>query len=332
MAKLQASSIEKELVEARNRRRHGLADGAYYETISRLATLERSLSKLGSSADEELYRHFPVAAISSLETHFKVTVTTIVNSGTSYLERGLALSREKFMAAVDVLPLLDRRNISTGELISHLLPFNSVASLEKTFSVLLDQDLKSLVKEVRDPYFSRTGLDENPLVNDVSVLWENLAKTFERRHILAHESADRYTVTFEQAQTALTCVAEFSQAMDAILWVTIWKDAPLTQYEMNVHAANETRKVRAELAKKIKKALLIASEESQRARFRRMYLKWREYYKLWIQWQDEHFVTGSIRPLMAATNRTVAFKSQLADISNWISQIRPEEWSDNEAE
>ncbi|MBC8742742.1 hypothetical protein F6X40_40395 [Paraburkholderia sp. UCT31] len=323
MAKASPIDIESELVQAKARRGHGFVEGSYYETMSRLATLERSLAKLGTEADAELYRHFPVAAISALETHFKVTVATIIDSGSPYLERGLALGRDKLMSVAEVLPLLNRRNVSAGDLVSHVLPFNSVASLERTFSMLFDEELKSLAKRVEDPYLLRAKLRTGGLIiEDVATLWAGLAKTFERRHILAHESASQYTVTFDDAKLALTSIAQFAKLIDAILWMTIWKDRPLTQYEMNMSAAKQTRDTRAILAARVRKALRISTEDGQRARFRSMYRAWRHYFGAWIEWQDEHFITGSIRPLFAATNRTLAYKCQIKELSNWMANMR----------
>ncbi|MBR8321655.1 MULTISPECIES: hypothetical protein [Burkholderia cepacia complex] len=323
MAKASPIDIESELVQAKARRGHGFVEGAYYETMSRLATLERSLAKIGTGTDAELYRHFPVAAISALETHFKVTVATIIDSGSPYLERGLALGRDKLMSVAEALPLLNRRNVSAGDLVSHALPFNSVASLERTFSMLFDDELKSLAKRVEDPYLFRAELPTSgPIIEDVATLWAGLAKTFERRHILAHESASQYAVTFDDAKQALNSIAQFAKLIDAILWTTIWKDRPLTQYEMNMSAAKQTRDTRAILAARVRKALRISTEDGQRARFRSMYRAWRHYFGAWIEWQDESFTTGSIRPLFAATNRTLAYKCQIKELSNWMTNMR----------
>lgn len=323
MAKASSTDIESELVQAKARRGYGFVEGSYYETMDRLVTLERSLAKLGTEADAELYRHFPVAAISALETHFKVTVATIIDSGSPYFERGLALGRDKLMSVAEVLPLLHRQNVSVGDLVSHVLPFNSVASLERAFSMLFGEDLKSLAKRVEDPYLLRAMLQTGgPIIEDVSTLWAGLAKTFERRHILAHESASQYIVAFDDAKLALTSIAEFAKLIDAILWMTVWKDRPLTQYEMNTSAAKKTQDTRAILAARVRRALRISTEDGQRARFRSMYRAWRHYFDAWIGWQDENFITGSIRPLFAATNRTLAYKCQIKELSNWMANMR----------
>ncbi|MBV8271912.1 MAG: hypothetical protein JO067_06535 [Cupriavidus sp.] len=326
MAKASPINIENELIDAKSRRGFGFAEGAYYEAISRLASLDRSLAKLKNNGDKELYRYFPVAAIAVLETHFKVIVATVIDSGPPYLERGLNLVRDKLMSAADALPLLHRKNISAGDIVSHSLPFNSIASLERAYCALFDKDLKNVVQQIEDPYVIRTGLESRgPIVPDVITLWAGLARTFERRHILAHESAEQFSISYEESREAVTCVTEFVKAIDAILWETIWKDRPLTQYEMNVSAGKELRDARDVLAARMRKALKIATEDGQRARFRRMHFSRRAYFKQWIEWQDEQFTAGSIRPLLTANGRTLALKCYIKELSNWIGQMRFEE-------
>ena len=347
--RFQLINIENELIESRARSRGGKVDGKYVETMSRLAALERSLRALGSAADPELFRHFPVAAISVLETQFKFAIATLVDSGAPYFERGLGLCREKLTSAADVLVLLGRGRVSAGDLVAYLIPFNSVASLESAFSALVDEDFKNLIGRIalsvaslesafsalvdedfknligriEDHYFVRAKVGTGgPIVQSVSELWASLARTFERRHILAHESAGSFRVNYEDAELALASVAVFAKALDAMLWVTAWKDQPLTQYEALEASLAEFHEARNLLAQRLRKGLQIATEDGHRKRFRSMYFQWRAYSREWARWLDEGFSGGSIRPLVAARNGTFALKNQIDEMANWVSHKR----------
>lgn len=325
MAKATGTDIEAQLRDARSRMLRGSVDGEFYETVRRLGELQHSLGRLGASADPELYRHFPVAAVAVLETHFKASVAKIIDAGSPYLERGLALARERLRSPIDVLPVLHRKAATVGELIAHSIPFNSVTSLESALGAILDSDLKPLIQGAVDPYNVRNErANSDPIVLDVTTLWRNLAETFQRRHILAHEAATKYAVSFENAKTALSCVQEFASALDAILWSTVWKELPLTQYEMNVDAWKRHRLTRGTLAKSLRRGLEIATERGQRVRFREMHSAWQHYARQWIQWEDEPFAMGSISPLLAALARDRALKARLEAIDAWIGLMRPE--------
>jgi hypothetical protein len=53
---------------------------------------------------------------------------------------------------------------------------------------------------------------------------------------LAHEAATKFELSFDDAKAAVDSCAAFVNALDAVMWSTIWKDLPLTQHEMNVEA------------------------------------------------------------------------------------------------
>jgi hypothetical protein len=326
MGKQFSMNIETELLQAKQRRGHGFSEGSYYETMGRLATLANLLKQIGSDAFPEFFRHFPVATIAALETHFKVLVCTVVDSGSVYLQRGLTLAKERLMSAADVLALLERRNVTAGDLVSHLLPFNSIASIEKPLTVLFDEDFKSLVGKAVDPNLARSPTQKpDAIVQDVPALWAALSKTFEQRHILAHESATQYLITYEDADSAIASVAALAKATDAILWATIWKDRPLTQYDRNVEAfkkANEAQKILFALTKR---SLRIAKENGELDRFREMYSVWRQYYDQWSSWQNETFSMGSIAPRIRATTLDLAVRCLVRQLAMWIGNMRPDE-------
>lgn len=304
----------------------GTIDGEQYNSVSRLDALEKSMRKLGETADAELYRHFPVAAVAVLESHFKLTVGAIVNAGSPYLERGLALVKDRIKStAVDFLPILHRKSVNVGELVAHSLPFNSIGSLEMALGSLLGASLKNLVRDSIFLHDQRHEFGEKArLVEDVDALWKSLATTIERRHILAHEAATNYSVSHAEALEAVISVKAFTSSMDSILWATVWKDEPLTQYEMNMKAWSTYSATRASLAASLRTALSIATEDGERRRFATLHLEWKRTSTAWINWEEEEFQLGSIRPYATALARNNARRERLKEIDHWIQRRRPE--------
>lgn len=330
MARSMGTQIESQLLEARGRLRGGSIDGGFYDANVRFWQLGKSLEGVGSGGDPELFRHFPVASVAILESHFKATVTAIVDAGSPYLERGLQLAKDRLKFAADV-PLLHRKSATIGELVAYVLPFNSISSLESTFGTLFDDDLKVLVAQVKDPYDER---NERPgaeaIVPNIEVLWRGLSQAFDRRHILAHEAATRYVLSFDDAKSDIDSCALISKALDALMWSTVWRAVPLTQYEMNVAAWKSCKAVRAVLAAKIRAALAISTEDGKRARFRQMHAAWKTFTRQWLSWEDEPFVMGSIRPMLNAIAQERSLKARLESIEAWISLMRPESGTSGE--
>jgi hypothetical protein len=333
MARGFAAEIESQVQSMRARMQFGRVDGVeLYETNVRLAQLGRSLRGIGPASDPELFRHFPVAAVAVLESHFKTTVASIINAGSPYLERGLTLAKDRLKSAVDVFPLLHRKAVTIGEVVANVIPFNAVSSFETAFRALLDADIKTLVAEARDPYHQRRGdvSGADPLVASVDNLWRGLALAFERRHILAHEAATRFELSFDDAKAAVDSCAAFVNALDAVMWSTIWKDLPLTQYEMNVEAWSCCKAERRALAAEIRAALAVATERGERTRFRELHAAWKEFNKRWLAWEDESFAMGSIRPMIAAGSCERALRARRESIQGWLSLMRPAELTPNE--
>lgn len=67
------------------------------------------------------------------------------------------MAKKRLKSAVDVVPLLHRKAVTIGEVVAHVIPFNSVSSLEAAFGSLLEADFKMLVANVRNPYHVRNG-------------------------------------------------------------------------------------------------------------------------------------------------------------------------------
>lgn len=320
-----ASTIEAQLQAARARLRGGSVDGYHSDSVERFDILRGSLERLGPAGDAELFKHFPIAAIAALESDFKASVTAIVDSGSPYLERGLQLAKERLKSAADVVPLLHRKSATIGELVAHVIPFNSISSLENAFETLFGTSLKSLVGSAMDPYSLRIGVVKvEPLVADVDALWRELSRTFERRHVLAHEAATNYQVSYNDALSAVASCAAFHEALNGVLWGTVWKDVPLTHYEMNVAAWDRCAAHRKTLAKTLRRALRIATEDGDRARFRRMHGEWKNFSKRWATWEAEPFAMGSIRPLFDAISMERTLAAREDAILGWIERMRPE--------
>jgi hypothetical protein len=323
MAKASATSIEGQLIAARARHLGGQMEGALADALVRLEDLRKAIQAIDEIKSTELYRYFPVAAIAVLETHFKATVQAIVDAGSPYLERGLVLTKDRFKSFSEILPSLHRKTITVGELIAHQLPFNSVASIEDPIGALLGGDFKKILAAVCDPFCVRREIECSPIVEDINTLWRDLAETFERRHILAHEAATTYVVTPAQALTAVDCVTTLAMAIDALLWETVWKEQPLTQVEMRDDAAKRYGESRHRLAQSLRLARQYAKKRNRQQEFYRLHRVWKQYAEQWARWEVEDYGMGSMRRLVGYTARERVYSARERDIEDWLSSFEP---------
>lgn len=314
MTKVSRTLLMDRVAQVRSRLLIARTDGALYESTSRLIDLKRSLKSLENSQCAELYRYFPVAAVAVLEAHFRATVTMIVDEGGEYSARGLALVGDK-IKATEVISSIHKKAISIGEVVAYSLPFSSLNHLESVYDSLLGQSFKQLSKSAKDPHFLRNDVpDTGPISNDVLALWADLHQTFHDRHILAHESATQFVMTYKKATIAVNCVSLIIDITEAILWSSVWKDEPLTQYEMNIAAWKKYKLVRIDLAQVIRARRRLEVTDPGRSTFRKLHLRWKKWAFDWCEFCADRFVGGSIRPLIHATELTEAFETRIKQI------------------
>ncbi|UVL43102.1 hypothetical protein LOY55_13780 [Pseudomonas sp. B21-040] len=308
--------LDERVAQVRSRLRVGRADGAIYEATVRINDLERSLKTLKDTKNTELFRHFPVAAVATLEAHFRSSVAMVVDKGGEYFTRGVALVGDRLKAS-EIIPMIHKQSVSVGEIVAYSLPFSSLSHLEDVFDALLGQKFKQLSKSAKDPYFTRNDVPGGELiVGDVSRLWLDLHQAFHDRHVLAHESATQFFMDYDKAASAVNSVKLIIEITEAVFWSTVWKDEPLTQYEMNVAAWERYKNIRIKLAAAIRKKRKEHDDCLVASRFRELHFKWKDWVTDWCSFSADRFVGGSIRPLIHASELSQSFEDRIKQVES----------------
>lgn len=317
MSRQTKPALEKQIEEVRSRLQFGYVEGAYHETGMRIFNLKQALKEFKDESESELLRYFPVASIAALEAHFRATVSLIVNEGGDYFERGLRLIAGDKLKVIDVIPMIHNKTVTVGDLVAYSLPFSSLKHLVNTYDAILGLDFKRLASTVEDPYFSRQEWqNRQPLAEDIPKLWRELIYTFEARHILAHESASQYKVSLKQAYASVESVEEIVKLIEAVLWETVWKEKPLTQYEMNVSAFKQYRSTRLLLSRAIREKRHELEGDHERSTFRKLHLQWKKWSWEWCNFSADRFKGGSIRPMIFASCLNESAQNRLEEIKD----------------
>jgi hypothetical protein len=283
---MRQQSLKDQLQDVRGRVHPGIA--RHFSIEHRLRQMSLALSALPDDADE-LHRHFPVAAVATLETYFKSVVANVIDHDPEFQERGLKLIADKSIKAHEALSIVQSGVATPGQLVAHLLPCSAVAHLEGPLDAILGFSIKQRMKTAIQVGALRPPKQNAPLVvQDVPALWRSLTQLFEQRHILAHEAALGYQVTATQAKEALDTVDLFMSGIDAVLWSTIWVDRPLTHREMTDRAHEEMASARKMLAD------LLREVRRHRRLDRRRQVLWRQYFLRYMDGYADDAM-GSIR-------------------------------------
>jgi hypothetical protein len=302
------ADLEAQLEAARQRLDPISVEGGFWNIRRRIEALERALQDLGKEgARNEFFRHFPVAAIAVLESHFRESIASVVNSNVECIERGLELIREKRITPTEIL-VLHKGPTTIGDVVARLLPFSAIDHVLSVYGKLLGGDLKGLLAAVEDPYAKRMERpNRKPIITDVDDLLRALSQTFDKRHILAHEASPLFEVTRSDAERALWSVKTCIEGVDAVLWSTVWVDKPLTQREKNDAACVSMRSARQELAKAIWYLRPTGTG------FRKSHALWRRYFKDSLSLLSEMSM-GSIRPLVVCSSAEHMLRARMWDI------------------
>jgi len=235
--------IIQEISDVRDRRRTG---NAMAELPLRLFALEQAFKNHGTS-DAELAKYFPVALIACLEGYFRMAIKDLIDAGEPYLSNA-----EKPASSVkldfSLLRAVHGKAVTVGEIVSHGVPLSSLKHIESVFSGLLESGFLNGLRAVSDRWAHEVkGEPVTPILKNPDVVFADVARTFELRHIICHEIASAYEINLQEIERCFESCVAFLRAADEFISQTLHPNAPLTQTDMNILAGESLGNKRAEV-------------------------------------------------------------------------------------
>jgi hypothetical protein len=318
MATRQLGNAVSEIQEMRSRLLGGHWEAARADAHLRLSVL-RGLLKAN---DPELRRHVIVSAVAALQTWFRGTLVELVNRDEVFRERAAESINEKF-SLKDALAWINGKTTTFGELVAHAAPCNSVTDLISWLTKILGFDLKSALASAVSPYERNSPTDVPKLVNDVEALVADVGEAFRLRHILAHEAAPLLPLEVKTCARLLDAITLWMQAVEAVIWVTAFKDVPLTTLEMNAHAWRQVQTARDTLAKHLRRALQKERESGSAQWLRNNHRAWHQVVK---DWRVATYcrLDGTMWPSVGAYDLSKAIAARAEQIADWLVSTNPE--------
>lgn len=149
-----------------------------------------------------------------------------------------------------------------------------------------------------------------------------MSDAFRLRHIFAHEAAPNVIVDASTCEKILTAVTSWINAIDAILWASVYANLPLTQAEMNEYAGREVSAARAELAIVLKQALSDARVAENASWLRVNHFAW---MKVTMDWSRNTYgrLEGTMWPSVGGNELAKALRARAEQVRNWVATQDP---------
>jgi uncharacterized protein YecT (DUF1311 family) len=246
----------------------------------RLLALEVELDK-ASERDSEMLKYFPIALVAIFESYFRSAICELIEFGSPFLENAAKFSQDKMQKPdFEWVLAIERKKITLGELIAHLLPFHSLEDVDCNMSTVIGESFLERIKATRDRWAVEIdGASPKPILDSPADVYQAVKETFRLRHEYCHElglhqKPDKTLISncYENSSLLL-------KAADQLIWDLVAPNAPLTQSAMNKRAHDDlTNADRSliELCKKIDPFL----DDMEKKEFK-------ESHAIWAQFRDK---------------------------------------------
>lgn len=282
----------------------------------------RSLIDGYDSPPEEALRYCPVGLVACVEAYFRAVIKELIDAGEPFLGRSEALERRVFN--FQVVAAIHGRTITLGDLVAHLIPLNNKQNINSAMSALLDTDFLEQLKEVRGhwPWKPVASAPAEAVISEPAIVFADLDKVFELRHIVCHEFASPIHITLHEVEKYINSVTTFLDATNFIVMKLLFKDIPDTQQERNVYFGKKYQEAEEKL-----RAVLSEADRSFDAKrleeFRKLQSDWEVYRDRDADFVSNKYAGGTIRPQIHARRLEYLTLHRIEEIKELVESERP---------
>lgn len=264
-----------------------------YEVDSLGRLWDEGRGPLGCAPDYAVIR-----LVTLVEVFMRHRSAELIDAGSPYLERAQALiSASGFKIDFPLAAAISGKKISLGDLVAHTLPCNSFGDFVNCFTKLLDFDLIERIANIHDRVDVEIhGKPKIPIISDVKKMRSAMTRLFEARHILVHELPDTSPIEDGDIELFIEMTKQILHATHEYLDHCLHGDYPLTQFDMNVAAAERA----AEAGEKLTLLLERIRQNGIDEYFERSQSAWEAYREAEADFRTDWDAGGSIRPMLYA--------------------------------
>jgi len=278
--------------------------------------------KAAPTLDPEFLRYLPIGTVACIEGFVRAAIRVIVDAGGIFVERAANLSQARDLKVdFQVLRAAHERRISAGELIAHVIPLNNLAQIGSVMSVLIGEDFFERVKVAHSRWAVEVEKKPSrPIIEDPARTFQHVDEMFRLRHIYVHELVDFQLPDRSAMADALESSVEFLTASSEVVGDVLYPDAPLTQADMNVKAAQDL-KTTDEQVDTVCASLASKLDEGRRSKLAGAQAAWRQFQRLHADFVASEFQVGSIRPTIYASEAKSVADERLQTLNRLLDSL-----------
>lgn len=251
----------KDVQEARFRR---ITTSRYSEVTYRLWSIEQSFNQLNDK-QEELYRYFPTALFSCLETWVRMAICDLVNFGEPFRSNARALMKDKKID-YDTMIEIDKESFTVGDIVSFSQSVSKLHHIFNIMDVLLGVNFRDSIKESRDRLriLEKKNSYVEPIIDNVDDTCWWVKDMIRLRDVFCHETAANEIVKKSKIEQYIKHTNLFIYASHIALENAALQHTELTQFNANTKArrtVTESRELLNETIKRLSK--LLSSRQKQ---------------------------------------------------------------------
>ena len=225
----------------------------YLDRFWDITSLTEKLNSKELSENKEILRYIPLATIAATETYFRFLYQEIIDNGEPYFTNAVKYFKEQGSNKFDLefLIPLQGKQVTVGEIFSHLLNLNNLNDINGTLSKLLGFDFINSLKKF--PYTESISMSpySRKFKLSIGTYIDSVNRMFEYRHILAHEYALNINLDKDKLILDFNNFKIFIEACDFAVAKTLGNYMPEYQQGMNKFAYSKYKKAQTELKKLI---------------------------------------------------------------------------------
>jgi hypothetical protein len=206
------------------------ADHRFSVATTHLRALLNAIDELedaefSSPTNWEVYRGFPVVVTATLESYFRATVATLIDSGDPFRARVRDFKDLKLDVAM--LLAMEGERVTLGELVAHTLSLNNPDELGAAFEMVSGEKIwPQLVDRNREaatgqPYFFPATDEESR-----AYFYGSLGDLYRVRHIVCHEARSNVEVDAATARGFCDTAIEFLLIVDYLVDGMLGPESP----------------------------------------------------------------------------------------------------------
>lgn len=305
--------------------------GAQFAVKEQLDSLLRSAAETPVELTE-LWKYFPIAAVTCLENAARWSIRHLIDSGDPYEKNAPKLVSGQF-SLQELLPLVGRK-ITLSELVSRLVSVNNLRDIVSSLSSLMGNDEnnkpRDFLSELKSaqPFDKQVGVistleQRSLLLPNPEVTKPAIQKLFELRHILVHELTPPDVLKTDEVLHLLHQAHDFIVAVtDFVLELGGTGSSALTQSAMTIGAGVRQQEART----RMNEAYKILHERLENWKQKRSVLaasqrQWLRYYAAELRLYLNPYEGGTAGPMMRRAYGEQVINSRTKVLAEHIEQL-----------